>query len=279
MDVRRDNSAQGVFKPFLPEPVSPVECCIFVTKKNRVSLWSARPGAVCPAQWRRLGSLLDDAECLQARRFRLEADRSAYVLAHGLRRLALAAWLKVPAASLRFAAVAGGRPQLLVPPHHPVFFSHTHTREAVLVALSADAAVGVDVESTQGPLISAGLLADFIAQPEVAEQDFYFYWTALEAFWKAAGTGLAYGQPRLHLERHAAGHWLAWAVSQRPGAAPASRPTLVFPVTAPPGCCASLALRAPARAHTLPPAVSAGWLIEEHDLASAGNCLGWPEVF
>jgi 4'-phosphopantetheinyl transferase len=249
-----------------------------VTKKNRVLLWSARPGALCPAQWRRLGSLLDDTECRQARRFRLEADRRAYVLAHGLRRLALAAWLKVPAASLCFGVAAGGRPQLLAPAHHPVFFSHTHTREAVLVALSADAAVGVDVESTQGPLISAGLLTDFIAQPEVADPDFYFYWTALEAFWKAAGTGLTQGQPRLHFERRAAGHWLARPASQRPGATPAGRPTLIFSVTAPPGCCASLALRVPARPHTLPPAGSAGWLIEERDVASDGDCIGWPEV-
>jgi hypothetical protein len=46
---------------------------------------------------------------------------------------------------------------------------------------------------------------------------------------------------------------------------------LVFTVTAPPGCCASLALRAPAR--------SAGWLIEERDLSSDGEWMGWPEVF
>ena len=234
---------------------------------------------MCPAQWRRLGSLLDDTECRQARRFRFEADRRAYVLAHGLRRLALAAWLKVPAASLRFGAAAGGRPQLLTPAHRPVFFSHTHTREAVLVALSPDAAVGIDVESTQGSLISAELLAGFIAQPEVADTDFYFYWTALEAFWKAAGTGLTQGQPRLYFERSAQGHWLARPESLRPGAAPAGRPTLIFPVTAPPGCCASLALRAPAQHHTLPLAGSAGCLIEERDLSSDGDWMGWPEVF
>ena len=249
-----------------------------MTKKNRVLLWSARPGALCPAQWRRLGSLLDDTECRQARRFRFEADRRAYVLAHGLRRLALAAWLRVPAATLCFGAEAGGRPQLLAPAHRPVFFSHTHTREAVLVALSSDAAVGIDVESTQGSLISAELLAGFIAQPEVADPDFFFYWTALEAFWKAAGTGLTQGQPRLQFERSAAGHWLARPESLRPGAALAGRPTLIFPVNAPPGCCASLALRAPVRPHALMPARSAGWLIEERDVASAGDSIGWPEV-
>jgi 4'-phosphopantetheinyl transferase len=239
-------------------------------KINRVQLWRARPDALWLMEWRGLTDLLDDAERQQAGRFRFVADQRAYVLAHGLRRLALAAWLQVPAASLRFGAVAGGRPQLLAPAHRPVFFSHTYTREAVLVALSSDAAVGIDVESTQGPHVSAALLAGFIAQSDVADPDFYFYWTALEAFWKAAGTGLTQGQPRLHFERSAAGHWLVRPESLRPGAAPASRPTLVFTVTAPPGCCASLALRAPAR--------SAGWLIEERDLASDGEWMGWPEV-
>ena len=239
-------------------------------KNNRVQLWRARPDAPWPAGWRGLTDLLDDAERRQAGRFRFAADHRAYVLAHGLRRLALAAWLQVPAASLRFGAVAGGQPQLLAPAHRQVFFSHTYNREAVLVALSSDAAVGVDVESTQGPHFSAALLAGFIAQPDVADPDFYFYWTALEAFWKAAGTGLTQGQPRLHFERSAAGHWLARPESLLPGTAPASRPTLIFTVTAPPGCCASLALRAPA--------LSAGWLIEERDLASDGEWMGWPEV-
>ena len=238
-------------------------------KINRVQLWRARPDALWLMEWRGLTDLLDDAERQQAGRFRFVADQRAYVLAHGLRRLALAAWLQVPAASLRFGAVAGGRPQLLAPAHRPVFFSHTYTREAVLVALSSDAAVGIDVESTQGPHVSAALLAGFIAQSDVADPDFYFYWTALEAFWKAAGTGLTQGQPRLHFERSAAGHWLVRPESL-PGAAPASRPTLIFTVTAPPGCCASLALRAPAR--------SAGWLIEERDLASDGEWMGWLEV-
>ena len=276
--MRRVQVTRNCLNPCTLNPEAGVECCILVTTTNRVLLWSAQPGALCSGQWQRLVSLLDDTECRQARHFRFEADWRAYVLAHGLRRLALAAWLKVPAATLRWGAAAGGRPQLLAPAHRPVYFSHTHNREAVLVALSSDAAVGIDVESTQGPFISASLLAGFIDQPEVADPDFYFYWTALEAFWKAAGTGLTHGQSRLHFERSPQGHWLARAVPQRPGAVPASRPTLIFPVTAPPGCCASLALRAPTRLRSLPPAGSADWLIEERDVASDGQGIGWPDV-
>ena len=242
-------------------------------KNNRVQLWRARPDAPWPVEWRGLTGLLDDAEQRQAGRFRFAADQRAYVLAHGLRRLALAAWFEVPAASLRFGATASGQARLLGAWRQPVFFSHTHTREAGLVALSKDAAVGIDVESTRGPAIDAALLAGFIALPNMAEADAFFYWTALEAYWKAAGSGLAQGQPPLHFERCAEGHWLATPGMRMPADAAASRPTLVLTVTAPPGCCASLALQAPAGSQASPMADSAGWLIEEHDFASEGAAL------
>ena len=247
-------------------------------KNNQVRLWSARPAALCPAQWRGLSDLLDDNERRQAGRFRFAADQRAYVLAHGLRRLALAEWLQVPAASLCFMAAAGGQPHLLGAWRQPVFFSHSHTREAVLVALSADAVVGVDIESTRGPAMDAALLDSFIAPPEEAGADFYFYWTALEAYWKAAGTGLSAGQPRLHLARNAAGHWLAapgpsitcTETTARTGTTP--QPMQIVPLGAPPDCRASLALGT-ARGRQPQAACSAGWLMEERDFVRDGEAL------
>ena len=241
-------------------------------KNNRVRLWSARPAALCPAQWRGLSDLLDDNERRLAGRFRFAADQCAYVLAHGLRRLALAEWLQVPAASLCFMAAAGGQPHLLGAWRQPVFFSHSHTREAVLVALSADAVVGVDIESTRGPAMDAGLLDSFIAAPEAVEADFYFYWTALEAYWKAAGTGLSAGQPRLHLARNAAGHWLAAPGPSVTHTGTSARPMQIVPLGAPPDCRASLALGTPAGRQPQA-AGSAGWLMEERDFARDGEAL------
>ena len=241
-------------------------------KNNRVRLWSARPAALCPAQWRGLSDLLDDNERRQAGRFRFAADQCAYVLAHGLRRLALAEWLQVPAASLRFGAAPGGQPLLLGAWQQPVFFSHSHTRESVLVALSADAVVGVDVESTRGPAMDAALLDSFIAPPEEAGADFYFYWTALEAYWKAAGTGLQAGQPRLHLARNAAGHWLAAPGPTTARTGTTARPMQILPLSAPPACRASLALGTP-RGRPPQAADSASWLMEERDFVRDGEAL------
>ncbi len=248
-------------------------------KINRVRLWSARPDALSPAHWRQLSDVLDAAEHRQAGRFHFAADRRAYVLAHGLRRLALAWQLQVPAASLVFGVTASGQPQLRGPARRPLFFSHSHTREAVLLALSSDAAVGVDVESTRGPAIDGDLLQNFISPPTDAPANaaqsgaggagFFFYWTALEAYWKAVGTGLSERQPRLHFERSAAGHW--WA-TPGPSWQPC-QPALIFALAAPPACCASLAVRSAQCRGTEALDGHAHWQIETLDFERDGQAL------
>jgi phosphopantetheinyl transferase len=230
------------------------------THSCEVRLYRARPGRLGPAQWRALAGLLDESERRHAQCFRLELDRRAYVLAHGLRRVALAQWLAVPAAALVFGQAASGQPQLLWPAHRTISFSHTHTREGALLAMSQAACVGVDMESCSAGPLDRALLEGFIVLPESADNTakpaagdadaFYFYWTALEAFWKGAGRGLQSVNPRLHIRQSQAGHWQAWPALQEArmalaeGAcafAPAG-PALIVPVSAAEGCIASLAL-------------------------------------
>ena len=60
------------------------------------------------------------------------------------------------------------------------------------------APVGIDVERLAGKPVDAGLLGAFVVTHEsVTTRQFFFQWTALEAFWKACGTGLVDGQPRI----------------------------------------------------------------------------------
>jgi hypothetical protein len=120
--------------------------------------------------------------------------------------------------------------------------------------------------------MDAALLDSFIAPPEAAGADFYFYWTALEAYWKAAGTGLSAGQPRLYLARNADGHWLAAPGPSVTRTGTTARPMQIFPLTAPPACCASLALGTPA-SWQQPPAGRPDWLIETRDFARDGDAL------
>jgi len=222
-----------------------------VKKRCDVQIWRASPGDVDHAQWRALTNSLSLAERSKAFEFRFDADRKAYVLAHGLRRLVLAAMLEVPPDALVFQEAKSGQPQLSKPNHKRVYFSHSHTREGVLFAASFDAAVGVDAERV-AELADFTRLDPFMVLPEVGEPDaaplsFYQCWTALEAFWKAAGTGLSAEQPRLQLSTHRLGHFeVSFETPREFSMTSLATQAVIFPVTSPPGGVASLAVIRPA---------------------------------
>ncbi len=241
-----------------------------VPKKCVVKIWRAHPGCVSPAQWRLLSGLLDGGEQAQAQRFRHAADRQAYVLAHGLRRLALAFLMDLPAhgaAALQFKQDAAGRPFLPAAGRDARwFFSHSHTRQGVLFAASQAHPVGIDIEPKVQTLPVAGLLQSFLAWPADAglkwniADGFADGWTALEAFLKSLGCGLS------GLDMQASGlapgsapaycHVLGLGTGQvgegqqalRLGLhrkPPRRAEALVLRVQAPPGCTAALAVRQP----------------------------------
>lgn len=179
-----------------------------------VLLACARPADVAPHECAQFAAWLDEGEREQARRLRFDADRHAYVLAHALLRALIAAESGRAAPEIRLAHDVKGRPFVQSLPELHVSLSRT--RHAVACAVTRAAPVGVDVERIDGKPVDAGLLGAFVAtQGPVTARQFFFQWTALEAFWKACGTGLADGQPRIccvpstgtrfdvHLERSA----------------------------------------------------------------------------
>ena len=215
-------------------------------KRFNVRVWRASPSTLDLAQWRALTGALSLSERSKAFSFKFEADRQAYVLAHGLRRFALAFMLDVSPQSLVFRDDENGRPQLIKPNHSPIYFSHSHTRESVLFAASCDAAIGVDTERVVAELADMKLLQPYWVMPELAEIEaasFYNYWTALEAFWKADGTGLSGSHPRLRMSAHPLGHWdVACDVPRWPDLTVQDKHAVIFSVTSSPGCVASLAI-------------------------------------
>lgn len=175
-----------------------------------VKVWRAQPDCLGAVQWRALARLLDAAEQTQAARLCFAADHRAYVLAHGLRRLALAHLLDLPAsgaATLRFGHDRMGRPFLVEPgARHPPgrstrrwFFSHAHAREGVLFAACSQHPVGIDIEPMSCRAPDPGLLRRYLDWPQEQGEDeldwdsasgFAEGWTALESFVKALGCGL-----------------------------------------------------------------------------------------
>jgi 4'-phosphopantetheinyl transferase len=181
-----------------------------------VQVWTAQPAELDEAQWPALGLLLDEAEELRSRQFKMAQDRRAYVLAHALRRAALACALAVAPHEIVVSHEAGGKPVLAGPAAKgAIFFSHSRSRDAVVFALSHAAPIGIDVASVDTANADFDLLARFVALPEAKRREaelgsdparqFFFYWTALEAFWKAAGTGLASGNPRIRCQKNRLG--------------------------------------------------------------------------
>ncbi|HUG25490.1 4'-phosphopantetheinyl transferase family protein [Piscinibacter sp.] len=174
---------------------------------KEVRVWTARPHTIDERQWSTLEEMLDPTERDRCRRLHFEADRRAYVLAHALRRSVLAHELGLPHAAVRFGSDPKGKPLLLTPAGSPVFFSHSRNREAVALAVSGEGPVGIDIEYADARHADFDLLAPFMALPDAGQreadfgpdpaQQFYGYWTALEAFWKGAGTGLDAANPRL----------------------------------------------------------------------------------
>lgn len=220
-----------------------------VKKKCEVQIWRASLGDVDHALWRELTKSLGLSERLKAFQFRFEADRKAYVLAHGLRRLVLGLMLDVPPSALVFRDADNAQPQLIKPNHRRIFFSHAHTREGVLFAVSSDAAVGVDAESIGAGPADFSLLVPFLVLPangSTPALSFYGYWTALEAFWKAHGTGLLANAPRLRLTGLPLGHWsVAFDTQHDSEFADLATHGVIIPVTSPPNCVASLAIIRP----------------------------------
>jgi 4'-phosphopantetheinyl transferase len=232
------------------------------------NVWVARPQEVDDEQMRSLEVTLDGGEIERASRFRFESDRRAYVVAHGLRRVALGDWLGVHPGNLVFARQSSGKPLLIWPDECEVCFSHAHTRELV-------APVGIDVECVVQTQPDFDLLAPYVVLPEASERvaelgaslpgQFYFYWTALEAFWKAAGIGLSPGNPRIRCKKNETGSFEVTLEGDVGDRQCLTRAT-VSRIQAPEGCMISLAHNIRSTPpngrvrHRLPDSASAGEL-------------------
>lgn len=209
---------------------------------SELRLACGRPSDVEPQAWPVLQSLLDDEEQTRAARFRFDADRQAYVLAHALRRRMLARELETLAPQLRFIDDSEGRPQLIHPDGQGLFFSHSHCREAVACVVTRIAPVGVDVEAIHEERASAALLERFMSAPlpDPSDHDaehFFIYWTAIEAFWKAQGVGLADRNARIHVAPRR-DEWSAVHLPANPTHAAGHVMSLAMPA----GCVLTLAL-------------------------------------
>jgi 4'-phosphopantetheinyl transferase len=158
---------------------------------------------VSPGQVATLAAMLDDEDRARAARFRFEADRTRFVIAHGALRLIASNAVGLDHTAIMFAGPPrSGLPPRLVGAREPtVNLSLSHAGPYVAIAVGIGCVVGIDVEAKRDvndlDALAARALtraesADLAAvQPDARSAVFLRWWTAKEAALKAQGCGLA----------------------------------------------------------------------------------------
>jgi 4'-phosphopantetheinyl transferase len=145
-----------------------------------------------------LEALLAPPERERAARMRVERIRNRFVVGRGLLRTLLGRYVGVPGAELELAYGDHGKPFLV---QAGPWFNLSHSGGVALLAFSASAEVGVDVELADRRVDPLQIAGRFFSPAEVEtlrslpealrQRAFLTCWTRKEAFIKARGDGLS----------------------------------------------------------------------------------------
>jgi len=175
---------------------------------DEVHLW--RGSLNWPARYiRDFQDLLSPDELSRAERFRFQQDRQRFLVTRGLLRIILSRYLGSEPGQLCFAYNSYGKPAL-IPSSAPrtLSFNLSHAHGLLLVAITQNRQVGIDVEYTRAPLPDVEQIAErfFSVEekqtlralpPNERHQVFFRCWTCKEAYLKARGEGLSLSLDRL----------------------------------------------------------------------------------
>jgi len=170
-----------------------------------IELWITRPSQ-CVAQglMGAYEALLSPAERVQWQRFHFERDRHRYLVTRALARTVLSKLTGTVAEALQFNVGAQGKPHLSdsAGQGHGLSFNLSHTDDLVLLGVSRDGQLGLDVETSASPApleiigqhFSPAEQRALASAGAKAEQDQHFWacWTLKESYLKATGTGLSH---------------------------------------------------------------------------------------
>lgn len=168
---------------------------------DEVHVWRVRLVRT-PSQLESLRSLLAPDEVARAARFHFERDRASFIVARGMLRTILAAYLKLTPAQLRFSLSAYGKPALANNNAPELRFNLSHSHELALYVVTHKREVGIDVEYIRADFAQGEIAEHFFSATEVAAlralpsdertEGFFNCWTRKEAYIKARGEGLSF---------------------------------------------------------------------------------------
>jgi 4'-phosphopantetheinyl transferase len=184
----------------------------------------------------RLVEVLSQDERARAQRYHFEADRRRSIIARGLSRLLLAHCLGESPRRLQFAYNPFGKPALAPGHARPLQFNVSHSGEWVLIALSLNRPLGIDVEREKEEMATEAIAGRFFSPAECSAlaalppalrcAAFFSCWARKEAYLKARGDGLSLPldqfdvafvpgvRPRLIATRHDPAEAQRWTLSE-----------------------------------------------------------------
>jgi 4'-phosphopantetheinyl transferase len=165
---------------------------------DQVHVWLANLDSY-PAE--DLKSLLSNDEVKRAERFHFEKHRNHFIVARGLLRQLLAAYLNTAAIDLKFDYAEKEKPSLGSADKGAINFNLAHSYGRAAYAFSRNRELGIDLELIREDFGGAEIAQRFFSRSEVAAlgkvprelaaQAFFNCWTRKEAYIKAIGEGLS----------------------------------------------------------------------------------------
>lgn len=156
-----------------------------------------------PALLNEYVGLLSTAELRQQRRFYFERDRHRYLVTRAMVRTVLSKYAPIAPREWQFATNPYGRPEVANENAEAqgIAFNLSHTSGLIVLGVTRDRAIGVDVENVREQRAAVEIADRFFAPSEVAAlralpaqkqaQRFFEYWTLKESYIKARGMGLS----------------------------------------------------------------------------------------
>ncbi|MFK7921045.1 MAG: 4'-phosphopantetheinyl transferase superfamily protein [Bacteroidia bacterium] len=139
----------------------------------------------------------------RASRFHFEKDRKRFISGRGSLRQILALYLGKQAQDIEFAYTANGKPLIQTSlGAEALKFNLSHSGEWMLLAISMDREIGIDIEHIRHNIEVQEIAQRFFSPAEIRSLEqlhgieqverFYRYWTRKEAFIKAIGMGISF---------------------------------------------------------------------------------------
>src|SRR5262249_49410163 len=158
-------SVSSVFPTLILQTANMLHRPLHVVGAHEVHIWHLLADRVAdPAALTAAEALLTMDEQVRMNCFHRTRDRQLYLLSGAVMRSVLASYLDCPGRDVRFASDSHGKPILLPGGHAKrLHFNLTHSRGAVVLAVSGGREVGIDVEERHREVDYLALAERFFA--------------------------------------------------------------------------------------------------------------------